>query len=150
MSEKACVVFVADMKAQADELAMQLQAVGYIVCMTEAALKDVVAAQDGVGAPNPDIEACLIGAALKIFLIPATNVPPELIIAAGQAVKMPGKLVAVCAVGANLPGIFGEIATSVVRIDNPDLLKAVTVGGFHENPDGTKNPSRNPVRIKCQ
>ena len=150
MSEKACVVFVADMKAQADELGMQLQAKGYEVCMTEAALGDVVAAQGGADAPSPEIEACLTGAGLKVFLIPAKDVPSELMIAVGLAAKMPGKLVAVCAVDANLPRIFDDIATSVVRIDNPDLLKAVTEGGIHESPDGIKKPPRNPPRVKCQ
>jgi hypothetical protein len=150
MNEKACVVFVADMKAQADELGRQLQAQGYDVCLREAALDDAAAAQDGTGAVTPEIEACLTGATLKIFLIPAADMPPELLVAAGQAAKMPGRLAAVCAVGATVPQIFDDIAKSVVRIDNPDLLTAIISGDLHESPDGTEKPPRRPARVKCQ
>ncbi|GKS95391.1 hypothetical protein [Acidovorax sp. SUPP2825] len=150
MEEKACVVFVADMRVQADELGGQLRARGYDICLREAALDDVVAAQDGTGPVTREINACLTGAALKIFLIPATDMPPELLSAAGQAAKMPGSLVAVCAVGATVPHVFDDFAKSVVRIDNPDLLTEIISGDLHESPDGAEKPPRRPSRVKCQ
>lgn len=150
MNQKACVVFVADMAAQANQLCGQLQAVGYDVCLSEAALDDAIAAQDGNGAVSPEIEACLTGADLKIFLIPATEMPPGLFGAAGLAARMPGRLVAVCADGASLPQVFDDFAKSVVRLASPDLLEAITSRDIHESVDGTAKPPRNPERVKCQ
>ena len=152
MAEKACVIYVNAMTQAADDVRVLLETAGYSVCLTEALPNDVVAAQQSAASVTPAIEACLLNAAVKIFLIPAGVLPNELVFAAGLAGKGKGKgrLVAIYEQGATLPEVFNDLANSVVPIGCENLLDAITSQDLWQGPNGEPVPPRTPARVKCQ
>lgn len=152
MTEKACVIYVSAMAQAAEEVRALLEAQNYMVCLTEAAPDDVAAAQELEAVVTPAIEACLLDASIKIFLIPTGSVPNELVIAAGQASmsKGKGRLVAIYETGATLPQVFEDFANSAVHVGCPNLSDAVLRQDLWLSPDGEPTPEKKPARVKCQ
>ena len=150
MTKKACVIFVPTMQEQAEDLHSKLSARAFDVCLTEAPAEDVAAAKLGSTSANHEIEACLNGAELKIFLIPAADTPSSIVSAGIRASGTPGRVVAICEDIATAPKVFDDVAHTVISCASPDLIEAILVKEDHEDADGKPKLPRKPARVKCQ
>lgn len=150
MTKKACLIYVEPMKVQAEALLGRLTADGYDVCLTQAAVEAASAAQQGFATVTPAIDACLNGADIKVILLPPKEAPASLLGAAGRAGGTLGRLSVVFVDGSIVPAILFDIANSVISIESPRLIAAITTDDIHEDAEGNKKPQLIPSRVKCQ
>lgn len=150
MPKKACILYVNTMLQDATEVGNRLEEQQYEVCLTEVSENEGKAAQQGMDAISPEVDACLLDAEVRVILIPSDGIPASLAGIAEHAAKGSGRLVAICQAGAALPQAIQERANSVVSPNSDKLIEALLKSDIWEGPDGGKIQERKPARVKCQ
>lgn len=152
ISKRACLVYVTATSGARASARSRLEAEGFAVCEVLADVDAALAAEAGIEDLPPDLEACIDGAELCVFLFPEDGTSDGCLGAGGGYASEIGKPFVAVMDGARetLPAVFDADAAAIVHDCDSGLADAIRGDTSFKKPDGTKTDDRSINHVKCQ
>lgn len=151
--KRACVIFSAAKRDEADQVVQRLRDEGYEVCATEVVpeVAQAVKANDATSLP-PEVASCLDGAEVCVILVEQDAAASSCMGGlAGIASDGGCRVVTVGGSPESLPVELDDIIDGhAPSPDAPDLIDIIAGRPDRIKPDNSPAPERDEDRVKCQ